>query len=56
MRKVLVNEPVLNGNEKKYIDECIDTNWISFEGSFVKRFRSFTGISARITAVPSARA
>ena len=38
MRKVFVNEPVLNGNEKKYIDECIDTNWISFEGPFVKRF------------------
>lgn len=38
MRKVFVNEPVLNGNEKKYINECIDTNWISFEGPFVKRF------------------
>lgn len=33
-----VNEPLLDGNEKKYINECIDTGWISSEGSFVKRF------------------
>lgn len=38
MRKVLVNEPSLNGNEKKYLNECIDTGWISFEGPFVKQF------------------
>ena len=38
MKKVFVNEPVLNGNERKYLNECIDTNWISFEGPFVKRF------------------
>lgn len=33
-----VNEPLLNGNEKKYLDECIDTSWISSEGPFVKKF------------------
>jgi perosamine synthetase len=33
-----VNEPLLNGNEKKYLIECIDTGWISSEGPFVKRF------------------
>jgi len=33
-----VNEPLLDGNEKKYLDECIDTGWISSEGPFVKRF------------------
>ena len=33
-----VNEPLLNGNEKKYLDQCIDTGWISSEGPFVKRF------------------
>lgn len=32
-----VNEPLLNGNEKKYLNECIDTGWISSEGPFVKR-------------------
>lgn len=33
-----VNEPLLVGNEKKYLEECIDTGWISSEGPFVKRF------------------
>ncbi len=38
MKKVFVNEPVLDGNERKYLNECVDTNWISFEGPFVKKF------------------
>lgn len=33
-----VNEPLLNGNEKKYLCECIDTGWISSEGPFVREF------------------
>lgn len=33
-----VNEPLLNGNEKKYLAECIDTGWISSEGPFVMKF------------------
>lgn len=33
-----VNEPLLDGNEKKYLNECIDTGWISSEGPFVKMF------------------
>jgi len=33
-----VNEPLLNGNEKKYLLECIDTGWISSEGPFVRQF------------------
>lgn len=33
-----VNEPLLNGNEKKYLCECINTGWISSEGPFVKEF------------------
>jgi perosamine synthetase len=35
-----VNEPLLNGNEKKYLDQCIDTGWISSEGPFVHQFES----------------
>ena len=35
---IMVNEPLLSGNEKKYINECIDTGWISSEGPFVKLF------------------
>ena len=33
-----VNEPLLNGNEEKYLTECIRTGWISSEGPFVTRF------------------
>jgi perosamine synthetase len=33
-----VNEPLLNGNEKKYLNHCIDTGWISSEGPFIKEF------------------
>lgn len=35
-----VNEPLLNGNEKKYLLECIETGWISSEGPFVKQFEN----------------
>lgn len=33
-----VNKPLLDGNEKKYLNECIDSGWISSEGPFVDRF------------------
>jgi len=33
-----VNEPLLEGNEKKYLQECIETGWISSEGPFIKEF------------------
>lgn len=36
MKFIPVNEPLLDGNEKKYLQECIETGWISSEGPFVK--------------------
>lgn len=33
-----VNEPLLDGNEAKYLEECVRTGWISSEGPFVRRF------------------
>lgn len=33
-----VNTPLLDGNEKRYLAECIDGGWISSEGPFVPRF------------------
>lgn len=33
-----VNQPLLNGNEEKYLVECIRTGWISSEGPFIKQF------------------
>lgn len=35
---VPVNEPLLDGNERKYLNQCIDTGWISSEGPFVREF------------------
>lgn len=35
-----VNTPLLSGNERKYINECIDTGWISSEGPFIQRFET----------------
>jgi len=33
-----VNEPLLDGNEERYLLECIRTGWISSEGPFVRQF------------------
>ncbi|MEP6951259.1 MAG: DegT/DnrJ/EryC1/StrS family aminotransferase [Ginsengibacter sp.] len=38
MNPIPVNTPLLNGNELKYLTECIDTGWISSEGPFIKKF------------------
>jgi perosamine synthetase len=47
-----VNEPLLDGNEKRYLAECIDTGWISSEGPFVERFeREFAARVGRRHAV-----
>jgi perosamine synthetase len=37
-RRVAIAEPDISGNEKKYVIECLDTNWISSQGEFVRRF------------------
>jgi perosamine synthetase len=42
-----VNRPVLDGNERRYLAECIDSGWVSSEGPFVKaleaKFAQFMG-------------
>ena len=43
---ISVNEPLLDGNEKKYLAECIDTGWISSEGPFVQRLEE--GMAQRV--------
>ena len=37
-RFIPVNEPLLDGNEKKYLNQCVDTGWISSDGPFVRQF------------------
>ena len=47
MERISIANPVFNGNEKKYLMECIDTGWISANGRFIeafqKEFSSFCG-------------
>lgn len=38
LSSIPVYRPDLSGNEKKYVNECLDTTWISSIGSFVDRF------------------
>ena len=40
MIKIPVNTPLLNGNEAKYLNECIASGWISSEGPFVSQFEN----------------
>lgn len=37
---IAVNEPLLAGNEERYLVECVRTGWISSEGPFITRFES----------------
>jgi perosamine synthetase len=49
-----VYQPSLGGNEKRYVNECLDSTWISSKGEFLPRFeQSFAGYTgaAYATAV-----
>jgi perosamine synthetase len=35
-----VNQPLLDGREREYVLECLETGWISSEGPFVERFEA----------------
>src|SRR5262245_16188840 len=38
MKMIPVSDPLLDGNERKYLLECIDSQWVSSGGPFVDRF------------------
>ncbi len=38
--KYPVYQPSLNGNEKKYVNECLDSSWISGKGKFINDFET----------------
>lgn len=43
-RQIPVCTPTLDGNETRYVLECLETNWISSNGEFISRFeRAFAG-------------
>ena len=35
-----VYQPHLGGNEKKYVNECLDSTWISSKGKFIEEFEN----------------
>ncbi len=62
LRKVLpegesypLHEPLFCGNENKYVQECIDTAWVSSVGKFVDRFEAdlaaYTGVKRAVAVV-----
>lgn len=38
MVTIPVYKPSLDGNEKKYVNECLDSTWIPSKGKFVNEF------------------
>jgi perosamine synthetase len=48
-----VMEPSLGGNELKYVADCVTSNWISSQGSYVRafeeKFADYIGISHALT-------
>lgn len=40
MYKIPVYQPSLNGNEKLYVNDCIDSSWISSKGKYVNLFEN----------------
>lgn len=47
LHRTPVLEPLLGGNELEYVSDCIQTNWISSQGKYVKKFeetiKKYTG-------------
>ncbi|MBU5856210.1 perosamine synthetase, partial [Vibrio cholerae O1] len=35
-----VYEPSLDGNERKYLNDCIDSGWVSSRGKYIDRFET----------------
>lgn len=48
MKRISVAQPKLAGNERKYVLDCLDTNWISSNGKYItvfeQRFAEFCGV------------
>jgi perosamine synthetase len=40
MYEIPLYKPSLDGNEKKYVNECLDSTWISSKGEFIPRFEN----------------
>jgi perosamine synthetase len=47
--KIPIYQPTLDGNEKKYVNDCIDSSWISSKGKYIplfeEKFSEFIGVN-----------
>ena len=54
-KTVALHAPMFAGNEKRYLEECIDTTYVSSVGPFVDRFEkdmaAYTGAAAAVVTV-----
>jgi perosamine synthetase len=54
MKRISVAQPCLNGNERKYVMDCLDSNWISstgkYIGAFEEAFARFCGVKHAVSA------
>jgi aminotransferase in exopolysaccharide biosynthesis len=52
---IQLHAPVFNGNEKKYLNECIETTFVSSVGTFVDKFEAemarYTGAAKAVVCV-----
>src|SRR4051812_9120809 len=52
-RRIPVAEPLLAGNERAYVLDCLDTGWVSGSGKYVRgfeeRFAEFCGVKHAIS-------
>lgn len=52
MSRISVAQPTLGGNERKYVLDCLDTNWISSNGKYIgmfeQAFAEFCGVKHAI--------
>lgn len=53
MKKISVAQPLLNGREKEYVIDCLDSSWISSNGKYIsafeKAFAEFCGVKHAIS-------
>lgn len=54
-KKIFLSEPSFCGNEKKYLNDCIDSGWVSSAGNYVNQFEEsiakYTGVNHAIAMV-----
>ena len=54
-RPIALHEPEFSGNERKYVQDCLDTGWVSAVGRYVDEFESqlatYTGATYAVAVV-----